>query len=122
VHGRLFSSVIISLQSTSELGGWKVLCIFKLLLSYSVKFILDKGSFVVLISYSSAFPQVVLTSLILQLSRGFSKWLKQMDIVIFLYVFLQLMLSFAQFVALRILLALFKDTLVLDLRVVHLLS
>lgn len=122
MYGCLFSSVVISLQSTSELGGWKALCIFKLLLSHSVKFILDRGSFVVLIPYFSAFPQFVLTFRILQLSRGFSKWSQQLGIVIFLYVFLQLMLSLTHFVALRILLALFKDTLVLDLRVVYLLS
>lgn len=61
MYGCLFSSVITSLQSTLELGGWKALCMFKLLLPHSVKFILDKASFVVLVSYFD-FPQFIFAS------------------------------------------------------------
>lgn len=101
-------------------GGQKALCTFKL--SYIVEFILYKYYFVGLISYFSAFPQFVLSSLILWQSRGFSKWLQQLGNGTFLYIFLQLMLSFSPVVALRILLAPFKDPLGLDFRVVYLLS
>lgn len=51
-----FQKLSLVCKTKLDLGGYKALCIFKLLLSHFVKFIIDKSSFVVLVSYFLTFP------------------------------------------------------------------
>lgn len=81
----LYSSATSSFRSTSEVGGWKALCIFKLFLLNFGRFYSWQGFFC---GFSILFfcppplciPHFVLPFKFFQLSRGFSEWLQQLCI------------------------------------------